>query len=192
MKYQKRWNNLLRNRLITWRILGQFWQIRRSCNELQAKLFFYDWWLRNALGWWMTTKCLGPDVWSPQSQKSDCLKTHSPNPDCFKTQSKKIVLGQRVNPKLLEKSWAGGTLFLRRDLDAKTVKELSVLSPNFNRTKKATTFRFASFSALSTCVESKQNTRWSWWPIGTPYHAFYTTVRYKRGNPSNAGQAVLH
>ena len=60
-------------------------------------------------------------------------------------------------------------------------QEHSVLSsPNFNRTKKATTFRFASFSALSTCVESKQNTRWSWWPIRTPYHAFYTTVRNLR------------
>jgi len=31
-----------------------------------------------------------------------------------------------------------------------------VLSPNFNRTKKATTFRFASFSALSTCVKASK------------------------------------
>ena len=27
---------------------------------------------------------------------------------------KKTVLGQRVNPKVLEKPWAGGTLFFRR------------------------------------------------------------------------------
>jgi hypothetical protein len=91
--------------------------------------------------------------------KNQTVSRHSLQIQTALRQSKKIVLGQRVNPKLLEKSWAGGTLFLRRDLDAKTVKELSVLSPNFNRTKKATTFRFASFSALLTCVESKQNTR---------------------------------
>jgi hypothetical protein len=92
---------------------------------------------------------------------------------------KKIVLGQRVNPKLLEKSWAGGTLFLRRDLDAKTVKELSVLSPNFNRTKKATTFRFASFKrTLNLCrKQAKHKVKLVADPDLPPYHAFYTTVR---------------
>jgi len=63
-------------------------QIDAAATSSKQNGFFYDWWLRNALGW-MTMKCLGPDVWSPQSQKSDCLKTQSPNPDCFKTQSKK-------------------------------------------------------------------------------------------------------
>jgi hypothetical protein len=139
---------------------------RRSCNKLQAKLFFL-----------MTDGSEMP--WAERQQnalvrmsevlnlKNQTVSRHSLQiQTALRHSLKKPVLGQSVNPKLLEKPWAGGTLFFRRfrclnsQGTFRAVKEHSVLSsPNFNRTKKATTattFQFASFSALSTCVKASK------------------------------------
>jgi len=55
----------------------------------------------------MTPKCLGPDVWRFRRFN---LKIQT----VLRTPSQKSVPGQRSNPKLLEKPWAGGTLFFWR------------------------------------------------------------------------------
>jgi len=66
------------------------------------------------------SKCLGPNdsgvPWADDSEMpwAGCLKIQeiqSQNSDCLENTVSKIVLGQRSNPKLLEKPWAGGTLF---------------------------------------------------------------------------------
>ena len=110
---------------------------------------------------------------------------------------KNTVLGQRLNPKLLEKPWAGGTLFFE-DLDAKTVKELSVLSRNFpcchqtsTEQKKAKTYGFASFRARKrNMVKMVADPD----PLSCVLHhpSQRAMPDCKRGDPSNAGHADLH
>ena len=58
-------------------------------------------------------------------------------------------------------------------MELSAVKELSVLSPNFNKTKKAKTYGFANLRALS-CVSKQNMVKMVADP--EPYHTFYTTL----------------
>ena len=60
---------------------------------------------RNALVWMSEVLNLKNQTVSRHSLQIQTALRHS---------LKKNVLGQRVNPNLLEKPWAGGTLFFRR------------------------------------------------------------------------------